>query len=482
MTAHRRRLEKALEVQGRDFGGAFQAARALVEYVWENPGDYDDRTVSLLMDRIDDPRHERRRLAYLLYRELAGAACGLLAGTGEEERAAEILASLSEMLGRVPRNCHRALAEGLGSLETGIRGWKLPEGGPEELPRLSLEEVMEMGGLPAGGPFRWVGRSLVGDLDAGRVLVVKCTREGEPSAPLGVEAAWMAQLPRFADRIRRRFDVPVPLGIGGGYRFRPVGLPGAAPPSDPVAVAFVVTRDYFVYPNSPVAAERLDAEGIREVMGRSAWLLARLCAEGAVHTAPIPLFHNRVQGHRRSDGGLYRWPKGGRLDRWLASALYPNFGMSGIRDLEHLEPVSSGGELYCQIGSHLLSLILVAGSYFREGRRGEGECGGSGGAPDHRHLFDAPLFRDLVSGIFLDYYSGFTGEAFEGEMPFDIARLTDRLIEEMGVDRHMEEVLRARDQKEMAPGELEQYLVERGFSEEEGKNNVFCVGKSSAIR
>ncbi|RLC26278.1 MAG: hypothetical protein DRH21_02575 [Deltaproteobacteria bacterium] len=56
----------------------------------------------------------------------------------------------------------------------------------------------------------------------------------------------------------------------------------------------------------------------------------------------------------------------GRLDAWLHSCRYPNFGPTGIRDFEHLITLKSKSQkLYEYIGSHILSILLVIGSYFR---------------------------------------------------------------------------------------------------------------------
>ncbi len=75
-----------------------------------------------------------------------------------------------------------------------------------------------------------------------------------------------------------------------------------------------------------------------EIMGRNARHMGTLMALGLTHTAPIPLFHNRVQQGRRRDAGTYQWHRMGRLDQWLASCRHPNFGLSGLRDFEHIEP------------------------------------------------------------------------------------------------------------------------------------------------
>jgi hypothetical protein len=83
---------------------------------------------------------------------------------------------------------------------------------------------------------------------------------------------------------------------------------------------------------------------------------------------------------------------------------------------------------------------------------------------DARDLFDAPALERMVEGTFLQYYDGFTGTAFTGAPPFDPQTLTARMIEEMGVDRHMEEVLRAHDQERMTDEAFAAFLSERGFT------------------
>ena len=68
---------------------------------------------------------------------------------------------------------------------------------------------------------------------------------------------------------------------------------------------------------------------------------------------------------------------------------------------------------------------------------------------DARHLFDARLFTETVRSIFLNYYKGFTGVSFCGPLPVDLDAFVCRLIDEMGVDRHLEEILRVAEQTAM---------------------------------
>ncbi|MEJ2024769.1 MAG: hypothetical protein P8Y00_07110, partial [Deltaproteobacteria bacterium] len=69
-------------------------------------------------------------------------------------------------------------------------------------------------------------------------------------------------------------------------------------------------------------------------------------------------------------------------------------------------------------------------------------------------------------GVFEAYYQGFCGSRFIGELPVNISELSSRMVEEMGVDRHMEEVLRVADQKQMRTPEFCRFLEDRGVSSE----------------
>jgi hypothetical protein len=202
-------------------------------------------------------------------------------------------------------------------------------------------------------------------------------------------------------------------------------------------------------------------------MEQNAWLLGKLTGLGIVHTAPIPLFHNRVQAERRRDGGRYEWFRAGRLDRWLASCDYPNLGPTGIRDFEHFETVSDARtNLYRHIGAHFLSLTLILGAYFRAKAPNLRGLDASGKPVDVRDFFDPALMTDILETVFKAYCDGFAGAPFADSIPLDIPELVQRMIEEMGVDRHLEEVLRTPDQNQMMDSEFRAFLTERGFSDD----------------
>ena len=86
---------------------------------------------------------------------------------------------------------------------------------------------------------------------------------------------------------------------------------------------------------------------------------------------------------------------------------------------------------------------------------------------DVRYLFDRTALTRIIRGIFDRYYDGFVGEPFCGKMPLNIDDLSCRMAEEMGVDRHMEEIFRVPDQKAMTDDAFKCFLRERGYTDED---------------
>ena len=123
------------------------------------------------------------------------------------------------------------------------------------------------------------------------------------------------------------------------------------------------------------------------------------------------------------------------------------------------------------MGAQLLSLFLVAGSYFRMKESQRVGLEPNGRPVDARNLFHKPLLVKIVQGIFEHYYHGFVGKPFEGTLPLDVSGLADRMVDEMGVDRYMEEILRVVDQTEMTKEAFMDFLVERRGSHGEGHAN-----------
>lgn len=475
-TAYARQLQAEcraeLLARTSDFGTQFIAMHHLQRVILEQPGLFEDDSLRAIHQVLTSGRFARQRQGLFFYRQAAEILRDVILQAPEGTLALRAFEALRQVLGAVSGHGHRAAAEALGGLPVVVRGPAVPEPALNGVPSASWEQVLRAAGLRANRPPARYGRSLAVPAAHGGMLVVKLARCDQPPHELLQEALWLSHL-RRQDFGYRLFRIPLPIALDNHYLFRITSAP--MPLSRQLhlsqgryAIGFMAARHYFRYPNMPGEAARLSAKAFAGVMARSARLFGRLASLGIIHEAPIPLFHNRVQVHRRRDAGRYEWYRGGRLDRWLESCDYPNFGAGGLRDFEHL--VSFHGDslqLYRCIGMQLLSLLLVAGSYFRnrEPRLAGRSAGGE--AVDARHLFCPELVRNVIERIFADYHLGFAGTRIAAEdMPLDLDRLAARMIDEMGVDRHMEEVLRTADQDEMTEADFRQFLKDRGYRDD----------------
>ena len=385
------------------------------------------------------------------------------------------------------------------AIKTLVKGLPLKVDSPKvEFPKesynfVSIDDILSKVRSPHNP--RFISRSLVYDLNDNNILVIKILKEKQHPSSLLREGYWIKYLNKlkteghFTDV---RFDIPQLLEFCGGYVIKLTNIPIRIPKEiklhpDKYAICFVISKEYFCYPNETQPEKVLSWQEIKEVMARCAYLLGYLTSLGIIHTEVIPLFHNRIQIGRRFDRGLYRWQFKGRLDRWLVSCDWPNFGKTGIRDFEH---IISWGEkppvgyqdrsgVYRFIGNHLLSLFLVTGSYFRNRKREMTGWDHKGNPVDARNLFNKSLFKEIIRAILLSYYKGFVGKEYLEKFPFDLDNLIQRAIEEMGVDRHMEERLRIEDQQRMSDEEFKEFLITKGYSGEEIKR--FVKGKEDII-
>ncbi|MCD6294510.1 MAG: SidJ-related pseudokinase [Deltaproteobacteria bacterium] len=406
--------------------------------------------------------------AYFLFKEAAGALCSVLACLPHDACARKAHDAVMNMLSRTTGHAQRAAAEALGSLPFTITGTEPKQEAQREPPVISWQAFLAETRVSCEGPPRFMGRSLVVKT-AGhdRLLVVKLVGEKDKPESLFHEAVWLNHLRRNKDVFPVRFHIPKTVSVRGRFLFRLMDLPipetGRKKRHEKgFAIAFLAHPDYFCYPNEADREKQLGSEEFLETILRNAFLFGKLTGLGIIHGAPVPLFHNRVQGARRDDQGLYLWQRGGRLDQWLGSCRYPNFGCSGIRDFEHLETYRGPArKTYLPMGAQLLSLFLVTGSYFR--MKDSRKVGlDPGGRPvDARGLFHKPLLVKIIQGVFHHYYSGFVGKPFKDVAPLNFSSLADRMVDEMGVDRYMEEILRVADQQEMRDDAFVDFLVER---------------------
>ncbi|WP_319407532.1 SidJ-related pseudokinase [uncultured Desulfosarcina sp.] len=459
--------EAALNDPHFDFIATYHAVADLRRLARKHPGVLDGQTLFALEQLLQSNTFRSVRQAYFLFREAASVMTDMATAPGHNGLGSKALASLRHLLLKTDGSAHRGVAEALGSLPVSIAGPRIGDRSGTFRPTISWTTLLSSNGLTMTGTPRYIGRSLVVETsEKNHLLVVKLAKKGDTATGLAKEISWMEALKMPDYSVDCRFHIPTPLGVDNPRVFRLKGIPLAPPDTvnrhpDGLAIAFIAHRDYFVYPNH----HRVDTLSAREMLGRNAFLLGRLTAKGVIHDAPIALFHNRTQRLRRDDQGRYQWFRSGRLDQWLDSCAFPNLGLSGLRDFEHLESFCGDSRLlYRHIGSHFLSLLLVAGSHFRGRDKSKVGLDDNGQPVDARDLFDRPLLKSMVMEIFENYYFGFTGKSANGSLPVDLDGLTGRMIAEMGVDRYMTELLRRTDQNALTDGEFVAFLKERGYS------------------
>lgn len=468
------RLEALLEHESADLSAAYMVVQNLHSLALAHPQIIRLKTISALKYILETARYTSHKMSFFLYKEAADTLVTILIHALEEPLAAQSLFALRHIINSFSGNQQRAAAEALGALPLRIHGPVIREKFHSNIPCLTWKKLLARQGINTDDPPELMGRSIVLSLDKkSNLLVVKTAGAGESLGLLNREAQWMEALRSDAYSFPVRFEIPRPVKIDGGFVFRlqnpPLNLPATTGSNGQCyAIAYSTHKDYFCYPNDHEKNQRLGAQDFREVLFRNAWLLGKLTAMGIVHAAPIPLFHNRVQQTRRADHGMYEWPRGGRLDRWLYSCRYPNFGLTGLRDFEHLVAVQeTSSKIYQQIGTQILSLLLVAGSYFRNKDANRYGKDDQGKPMDVRDLFDRAFFKELIEGVFLNYYSGFVQETFQDKVPVNSEQFVFRMIDEMGIDRHMQEILRVIDQRKMTDEEFRAFLGRRGLTGDE---------------
>lgn len=469
----RTRLEALLYTQNLDFSANYMAILNLHALLKDYPHVMTSASVSALKRVLEDRSHLSQKQALFLYRAAADALISVVIGAPDDELRDHSMLTLKRIVDTASGYQHRAAAEALGSLPLIINGPLMCYETPAEIPSAKWEDLFEKNGFAKCPSPVLIGRCLVGEANEDdHLLVVKIAYDKHSVQFLNREVMWMNTLHAKDLSLPVRFNIPHPITFKGSFLFQLKNAPGQNNMkkdnnSESYAICFMAHKDYFVYPYQFVQ-NRFAHHRFKEMLFRNAWLLGKLAAMGMVHTAPIPLFHNRIQRARRGDGGIYEWDRGGRLDRWLYSCRYPNFGLTGIRDFEHFISISKTGvQLYRHIGTHILSLLLVAASYFRNKGTDRFVFSPNGTPPDHRELFDGPLFEELIQGVFFNYYHGFVGKNFKHQLSFDFPTFTMRLIEELGVDRHMVEILRSIDQLAMTDQAFRLFLMDNGFSEKE---------------
>ena len=471
----KKQSENELIDESYDFSAKYLAVWHLRHLIETSPDVIDPGTISILRNCLKDSIITRQTQAYFMYKQIAGALSSVIIHA--EPLADQALSALISLLASTSGYSHRAVAEALGDLPFSINGPGISRRSNDTAPDITFHEMLNQTSISISYPPALIGRSLVAVINQEKkLLVIKLARINEDPEMLYKEPLWMHHLRSRHYSFPVRFNIPKPVKIHGSYSFRLHQIPVNIPRSiglhqEHYAIGFIADKDYFAYPNDTIKARQLSFQKLREVLSGNAWLLGKLSSAGIIHSAPIPLFHNRVQRRRRKDQGLYEWRRAGRLDRWLESCSYPNLGLTGIRDFEHLISFKGmSSNLYNHIGVHILSLLLITGSYFRNKDRSRVGINRHGEPVDARDLFDKQFLKELLNDIFHSYFHGFVGKKFKGKIPVDLEKLSCRMIEEMGVDRYMEESLRVADQLEITDDEFADYLKEKGYSQTEIEN------------
>ncbi len=463
-----------------DFQGTYMAVKSIDNGIMSYPESITEHTVSALAYVIESKRFESQKQSFFLYREACEALVHILEITGKDHHPACMVIPLMEkVLGQSTNNRHRAVAEVLGALPLEIQG---PSHDMDSSwAEIDFHELTSKLGITDLTKMYWQGRSLLGEsiletsseTSSETTGVIKFVRKDEDPFDIIIEPMWMSFLKSEFLSYDVKFDIPEPFKKNEKYLLKIQNIPHKILAENSLhpeyfAIAYTATKEYFNYPNGKTFQKKaINAEKLKEIFMNNAWLLGRLSSMGIVHTALIPLFHNRVQQNRRDDGGIYQWERGGRLDQWLESCRYPNFAVSGLRDFEHLKSLETSKKLHHYIGSHLLSLILVLGSCFRNINPDAKGFDTKGKPVDTRDLFDRDLFDEIVNIIINNYYQGFTDRCLKNRYFSFPVDLINSLIDEMGVDHHMEEILRIDDQNRMDMDEFTEFLLARGMNTDE---------------
>ena len=464
----------AVRGNANDFLAKYYAVFQLRMLTDSRPELIDDRSIETLARLLESDVYAGRHQGFFFFRETAAALVSFMEHARSPSVFEKAYNALKTALTFASGSKHRAIASAIGELPSILPCPHIAPCAVSSTPKVEWKRFLQTNGLEIQGNPVYIGRSLVTPLARqNRLLVCKMATVADSAGDLEKEALWMEYLRGCCESFPVRFDVPQAISVDNAYVFQAINFPEPAAAQKKLnpkgyAISYLVDAEYFTYPNDSNAAKRVSHGGFHEVMSRNAWLLGRLTAMGILHTAVIPLFHNRTQRHRRQDHGVYEWIRGGRLDRWLFSCDYPNIGMTGVRDFEHFENLKEiKQKLYRIIGNHFLSMLLVMGSYFRKKDILLMGITDQGRPADARFLFQAPVLKRGIEGIFNRYYSGFVGTDFQDDFPLDLGILVHRMIEEMGVDRHMEEILRAADQREMSLSDFRAFLSERGITARE---------------
>lgn len=140
-----------------------------------------------------------------------------------------------------------------------------------------------------------MGRSLLWQLKGkNKLLVFKFAKNKQDTKNLLTEVKWLKLLKKLG--WVNKFEIPGEITINdrsifnmNEYRFP--------------FISFFVSPDYFYYPNGLGINSNVLERDFLKIISKSAKILGKLTGSGIIHTAVIPLFHNRTRGQGEMMGG-----------------------------------------------------------------------------------------------------------------------------------------------------------------------------------
>lgn len=462
-------LEARLLASSQEFDQVYTQIKSLEQRIKKAPDTVTQITVDALFNVIQSDRYEAKKQRYFFYKEAAEILVKITT-TYAPMFAGAIINRLVEILLATKSKRQRAVSEAVGSLPLSIKGPDIRQKVMEQPLELSFFNLLKH--FKGCDPYKfiWHGRTMRCKLNDGRISCIKFAKSEQDISLINREIQWLTLLRETPLFNETTFHIPEPVLIDQYSLFKLTDLPDCILKDSPLkdiypAIAYITKDAYYDYPNHQPGPD-LSRDKITGIFCRCATFLGTFLAKGIVHTALIPLFHNRVQQHRRQDGGLYLWEHGGRLDQWLDSCRYPNFSSSGLRDFEHLESLESTKSIRHFSGEHMLGFVLVLGSVFRNLNPDQVGWNPQGKPHDLRCLFDEQFFYDTFQAVAGFYYQAFTG--LSDRIPDTLVKkkLIKQLINVMGIDVHMEETLRMRDQLNMTEDRFSEFLISRGYSQD----------------
>ncbi len=475
MTPIDTQIESRLIDPSQGFDQLYTQVKSLYSRIKKSPDTITHQTVDALIFVVQSNQHLSQRQHYFLYKEAADILVFIVVHS-KKKWTEPIIHSLEKLVASTKGRRQRAVSESLGSLPLSISGPDICLKEQVAVMELSFKDLLHHLGNPDPGLMTWHGRTLRFQMADNTIGCIKFASSADNIKLLDLEVQWLLYLNESVDFKKESFHIPSPFFMADHCLFKLNDLPGSLEQGNDLckvypAIIFITVQEYYRYPNEGFKGE-LTLESVSEIYTRNARLMGLFISKGIIHTAIIPLFHNRAQQRRREDHGVYLWEHGGRLDQWLKSCQYPNFAASGLRDFEHLISIKNSRGLRHYLGEHVLGFFLLLGSTFRNL---EPHCGGwdeSGDPYDLTHLFDADYFYQTIQQILMNYFNAITDKSFECHKKMLKMDLISKLIMAMGKDTHMEETLRVEDQKNMNHELFYEFLLTRGYDKTKLKSLI----------